>query len=95
MEYIIKPIAYVSKSRKEIEDDNNRPNKLGFTTVELLEHNHRKLIVKGFDAIDGTPIIDIKRPNRLTMHFCFVADAPWSSRGISEEKIIQTTHSTD
>ena len=38
----------------------NRPNKLGVTTVELLESNNKKLIVKGLDAIDGTPIIDIK-----------------------------------
>ena len=38
----------------------NRPNKLGVTIVELLESNNKKLIVKGLDAIDGTPIIDIK-----------------------------------
>ena len=38
----------------------NRPNKLGVTIVELVEFDHRKLIVKGLDAIDGTPIIDIK-----------------------------------
>ncbi|MFB5087717.1 SAM-dependent methyltransferase [Psychrobacillus sp. PGGUH221] len=38
----------------------NRPNKLGITIVELVELKHRKLIVKGLDAINGTPIIDIK-----------------------------------
>ncbi|MFT9817542.1 tRNA (N6-threonylcarbamoyladenosine(37)-N6)-methyltransferase TrmO [Lysinibacillus sp. NPDC056185] len=38
----------------------NRPNKLGVTVVELLELKDRTLIVKGLDAIDGTPIIDIK-----------------------------------
>lgn len=38
----------------------NRPNKLGVTIVELLDINNKKLIVKGLDAIDGTPIIDIK-----------------------------------
>ena len=38
----------------------NRPNKLGVTIVEFLERNNKKLIVKGLDAIDGTPIIDIK-----------------------------------
>ncbi|RLQ96299.1 tRNA (N6-threonylcarbamoyladenosine(37)-N6)-methyltransferase TrmO [Falsibacillus albus] len=38
----------------------NRPNKLGLTTVQLLEHRERTLKVKGLDAIDGTPIIDIK-----------------------------------
>ncbi|MBM7588125.1 tRNA-Thr(GGU) m(6)t(6)A37 methyltransferase TsaA [Bacillus pakistanensis] len=38
----------------------NRPNKLGLTTVELLEHSGRVLIVKGLDALDGTPVLDIK-----------------------------------
>ena len=38
----------------------NRPNKLGITTVELLEARARQLIVKGLDALDGTPVIDIK-----------------------------------
>ncbi|GAB0168792.1 tRNA (N6-threonylcarbamoyladenosine(37)-N6)-methyltransferase TrmO [Lysinibacillus sp. CTST325] len=38
----------------------NRPNKIGETVVELLELKDRTLIVKGLDAIDGTPIIDIK-----------------------------------
>ncbi|PEI90042.1 tRNA (N6-threonylcarbamoyladenosine(37)-N6)-methyltransferase TrmO [Bacillus pseudomycoides] len=34
----------------------NRPNKLGVTTVQLIEHTGNKLVVKGLDAIDGTPI---------------------------------------
>ena len=38
----------------------NRPNKLGVTIVELVDVNKRVLKVKGLDAIDGTPIIDIK-----------------------------------
>ncbi len=38
----------------------NRPNKLGLTTVELLERKPRSLIVKNLDAIDGTPVLDIK-----------------------------------
>ena len=38
----------------------NRPNKIGVTVVELLELKGRALIVQGLDAIDGTPIIDIK-----------------------------------
>ncbi|WP_088040774.1 SAM-dependent methyltransferase [Bacillus sp. EAC] len=38
----------------------NRPNKLGLTTVELLNHTDRTITVKGLDAINGTPIIDIK-----------------------------------
>ncbi|MGE7946684.1 tRNA (N6-threonylcarbamoyladenosine(37)-N6)-methyltransferase TrmO [Lysinibacillus sp. NPDC093688] len=38
----------------------NRPNKIGVTVVELLELKERIIIVRGLDAIDGTPIIDIK-----------------------------------
>ena len=38
----------------------NRPNKLGVTIVELVGVKQRVLTVKGLDALDGTPIIDIK-----------------------------------
>lgn len=37
-----------------------RPNNLGSTVVKLLSRDRRKLRVKGLDAIDGTPIVDIK-----------------------------------
>lgn len=37
-----------------------RPNRIGITTCELLERNGRRLIVRGLDAIDGTPVVDIK-----------------------------------
>ena len=38
----------------------NRPNKLGLTTVELIERKGRTIRVKYLDAINGTPILDIK-----------------------------------
>lgn len=38
----------------------DRPNKLGLCTVELVAHHGRRLTVKGLDAIDGTPVLDIK-----------------------------------
>ena len=38
----------------------DRPNAIGLCTVELLEHNGRNISVKHFDAIDGTPVLDIK-----------------------------------
>ena len=38
----------------------HRPNPIGITAVELLKVGKRALVVKGLDAIDGTPIIDIK-----------------------------------
>ena len=38
----------------------DRPNTIGLCTVELIEHKNRKLKVKYLDAINGTPILDIK-----------------------------------
>ena len=37
-----------------------RPNPLGKTTVRLLERRGNILRVAGLDAIDGTPVVDIK-----------------------------------
>ncbi len=38
----------------------HRPNPIGITTVRIVELKDGCLIVKGLDAIDGTPVIDIK-----------------------------------
>jgi len=38
----------------------DRPNPIGLCTVELLEHNGRTIKVKYLDAIEGTPVLDIK-----------------------------------
>lgn len=38
----------------------NRPNRLGATIVKILKRNGQELHVQGLDAIDGTPILDIK-----------------------------------
>jgi len=37
-----------------------RPNPIGITTVKLLEHRDNALKVIGLDAINGTPVLDIK-----------------------------------
>ncbi len=37
-----------------------RPNSIGLTTVKLLERNDNELKVYGLDAVDGTPVLDIK-----------------------------------
>lgn len=37
-----------------------RPNPIGISTVELVERSGNALIVKGLDAENGTPVIDIK-----------------------------------
>jgi tRNA-Thr(GGU) m(6)t(6)A37 methyltransferase TsaA len=49
------PIVGIFAQRKK-----DRPNHIGLTTVELIEHNGRSIKVKNLDAIDGTPILDIK-----------------------------------
>ena len=36
------------------------PNSMGLCTVELLSHKKKTITVKYLDAIDGTPVIDIK-----------------------------------
>ena len=38
----------------------NRPNPVGKATVRLVERRGNILKVEGLDAIDGTPVIDIK-----------------------------------
>ena len=38
----------------------NRPNRLGVTIAEIVEVNGISVTVRGLDAIDGTPVIDIK-----------------------------------
>jgi len=37
-----------------------RPNRLGLTAVRILRREGRSLFVDGLDALDGTPVLDIK-----------------------------------
>ena len=37
-----------------------RPNPVGLTLVELLKRKGNVLVVKGLDAFDGTPVLDLK-----------------------------------
>jgi len=37
-----------------------RPNPIGLSTVRLVKRTGRVLYVKGLDAFDGTPVLDIK-----------------------------------
>ena len=57
----------------------NRPNPLGKSTVRLLERRDNILKVKGLDAIDRTPVIDIKpyRPGYDSAGGAKVA--PWAA----------------
>ena len=37
-----------------------RPNRIGTSTCELIAVDRTQLTVRGLDAIDGTPVLDIK-----------------------------------
>jgi len=49
------PVTGIFAQRKK-----DRPNRLGLCTVKLLEHKGRTLTVKYLDAINRTPVLDIK-----------------------------------
>ena len=38
----------------------NRPNRLGLCTARVVSRRGTTLLVEGLDAIDGTPVLDIK-----------------------------------
>lgn len=38
----------------------NRPNQIGLTVCSLLKVEGTKIYLKGLDAVDGTPVLDIK-----------------------------------
>lgn len=50
-----------------------RPNPIGLTIVELIRREGNALIVKGLDAFDGSPVLDIKpytgHPKDLILDF--------------------------
>lgn len=37
-----------------------RPNRIGVTTCELVEVRGLTVVVRGLDAVDGTPVLDLK-----------------------------------
>ncbi len=49
------PVTGIFSQRKK-----DRPNAIGLSTVELIEHSGRTIKVRFLDAIDGTPVLDIK-----------------------------------
>lgn len=49
------PVTGIFAQRKK-----DRPNSLGLCTVELIAHHGRTITVKYLDAINGTPVLDIK-----------------------------------
>ncbi len=57
----------------------SRPNLLGLTVVEFVERKGDCLVVKGLDAIDGTPILDIKPVMREFLPQSEVRQPEWAT----------------
>ena len=57
----------------------DRPNRLGATVVRLLRREERTLYVAGLDAIDGTPVLDIKPVMREFLPHGHVEQPAWAS----------------
>ena len=58
----------------------NRPNQLGATIAKMVRREGKSIVVEGLDAIDGTPILDIK---------------PVMKEFVPSEEIIQPDWATD
>ncbi len=50
-----RPITGVFNTRSQY-----RPSPIGLTVVKLKERKGNRLVVEGLDALDGTPVLDIK-----------------------------------
>ncbi|MCB0711430.1 MAG: SAM-dependent methyltransferase [Ignavibacteriae bacterium] len=62
----------------------NRPNRLGLTIVRLLERNGRTIRVVGLDAVDGTPVLDIKPVMREFLPREEIVQPEWSTELMSQ-----------
>jgi tRNA-Thr(GGU) m(6)t(6)A37 methyltransferase TsaA len=69
-----RPITGVFNTRSQF-----RPNPIGVTVVRLKSIEGNKLVVEGLDAVDGTPILDIK-PHVLTFDEGVKADGTGKDR---------------
>lgn len=56
-----------------------RPNKLGATIVQFQSRKSRSLFVKGLDAINGTPVLDIKPVMNEFLPRTTIKQPAWSS----------------
>ncbi len=57
----------------------NRPNHLGSTIVELVSVNDKTITVKNLDAIDGTPVVDIKPVMKEFLPLSEVKQPEWAT----------------
>ncbi|MBD3205949.1 tRNA (N6-threonylcarbamoyladenosine(37)-N6)-methyltransferase TrmO [Candidatus Bathyarchaeota archaeon] len=59
----------------------SRPNPIGHTIVELLQVNECTLIVKGLDALQDSPVIDIKPYHPRSDSIPEAVYPSWTERG--------------
>jgi tRNA (adenine37-N6)-methyltransferase len=64
-----------------------RPNAIGLSIVELLERRGNKLLIKGVDILDGTPLLDIK-PYSSTFDHIRAKRSGWLDE-VDEATVIQ------
>jgi tRNA-Thr(GGU) m(6)t(6)A37 methyltransferase TsaA len=61
-----------------------RPNRIGLSTCELMGVSGTSLAVRGLDAIDGTPVLDIKPHVRQMGPRAAVTQPEWMTRLMTE-----------
>ncbi|WP_148266537.1 tRNA (N6-threonylcarbamoyladenosine(37)-N6)-methyltransferase TrmO [Methanocella arvoryzae] len=71
-----RPITGVFNTRSQF-----RPNPIGVTVVKLIERKGNTLAVEGLDALDGTPVLDIK-PFVRTFDEGVIVDDPRQDRAL-------------
>ena len=54
-----------------------RPNRLAVTMCELVGVNGRRIHVRGLDAIDGSPVLDVKPVMRAFLPRTEIVEPPW------------------
>ena len=57
----------------------NRPNRLGATICKIIKRDRRQLFVQGLDAVNGTPVLDIKPVMREFLPREDVTQPAWAS----------------
>jgi tRNA-Thr(GGU) m(6)t(6)A37 methyltransferase TsaA len=67
------PEAGIFAQRKK-----DRPNSIGLTIVELIERKGNKIIVRYLDALDGTPVLDIKPVMKEFLPASAIRQPQWS-----------------
>jgi tRNA-Thr(GGU) m(6)t(6)A37 methyltransferase TsaA len=55
----------------------NRPNRIGVTVVRIIQREGTRLTVHGLDAVDGTPVLDIKPVMREFLPLGEVSQPEW------------------